>query len=211
MRKKNPPTVATTEPDINVSDVNPDRAQVAAVGNPRTVAEVAYVEVATAGLLVPSNAPDPVPAELNRLRVAEPHLFRAWEACAQRLAVTETVIAEQSARIADLEQQLAALDAESQVSAQVIMALESRTVTAADHVAGYLAVTSGKVHAARWHGNLLHDIRDRDTIIGQVAAMDGALYQPVVTSGTSNIGGPPLPLAEARAWVERRCGWTVVP
>jgi hypothetical protein len=64
------------------------------------------------------------------------------------------------------DEHIAALEAESQVSAQVITALEakvaaleSRPLTDADLIAGYRAIASGKVKAAEWsitadHGTL---------------------------------------------------------
>lgn len=78
--------------------------------------------------------------------------------------------------------------------------------TAHDHAAGYLAIVSGNVRAARWKRNILHDIRDPDMVIGQIDHLtDG--WAPSVKGAAA----PPMKTeAEARAWCEARCGWTVV-
>ena len=83
--KKNTPTVATTEPDINVT---PE------VGNPRTP-------------IVVNTIPEGAPATVARVEQVPPG--SGGPTLEAILAEKDATIAEQSARIADLEQRLAAM------------------------------------------------------------------------------------------------------
>lgn len=195
-RKKTTPTVATTEPDTTL---NPDRAQVAAVADlPREPEEAQ----------VPTSVPA-TPEAMDGLRAT---------------------IAEQSARIATLEKVDHAtrtyfnvrLDATQQEveDAMVreyarVVALES--LTPADLIAGYRAVASGQVKAAEWKGRRLvrlHGNPEPIAMYDHPEPPPGCMpsgFVAEVASGTTRIMSPPLKdEAEARAWCEARCGWTVV-
>lgn len=93
----------------------------------------------------------------------------------------------------------------------------ARPLTPHEIVHGYRAVASGQVKAAEWKGRRLvrlHGNPEPIAMYDHPEPPPGCMpsgFVAEVASGTTRIMSPPLKdEAEARAWCEARCGWTVV-
>lgn len=103
---------------------------------------------------------------------------------------------EDRTRIAELEE-------------QVRLMAQPRPLTNAELAAAYRSVASGRVRLAVWSKNILVDIRDPAAVVGRIDEMSDG-WAPGVNVGKRSDAGPPMKKEDARAWVERVCGWTVV-